>query len=169
MKKPWSSGNFQFSCLQFLRSSLSSLLRCGCPRWWRYRDTCPLMTYLLVPEPKPCFLKRAIYLLKWWNFRHPTPCTLVGVWLRAWLPSLAVLLWLWIQFPGSWQLIWIKKLVVLFQWPSEACPLGLFFLFALKTSWQYWFKSQHFYLFGIFAYSFLAFLSHLFQPGDSCS
>lgn len=54
-----------------------------------------------------------------------------------------------------------KEVGCSFQCPLEACPLDLFFLFAVKNSCQCWFKSQHFYLFGIFAYSFLAFLSSL--------
>jgi hypothetical protein len=42
-----------------------------------------------------------------------------------------------------------KEVGCSFQCPLAACPLDLFFLFALKNSWQCWFKSQHFYLFGI--------------------
>lgn len=166
MKKPWSSGNFQSSCL-----SIPSFFIAFSPSMWL-----PQMVKIqgYKSSDDPAFLSPRTKTLFSWESHLPNevmkleaslpPRSPVGVCLRARLPSLAVLPWLWIQFPGTWLLIWIKKLVVLFQCPSEACPLDLFFLFAVKNTWQYWFKSQHFCLFGIFAYSFLAFLSHVFQP-----
>lgn len=56
-----------------------------------------------------------------------------------------------------------------FQCPLAACPLDLFFPFAMKNSWQCWFKSQHFYLFGFLASSYLAFLISLSFYSDTYS
>lgn len=67
-KKPWSSGNFSLVAFQFLLSSLSSPFDVATPDG---EDTDDLA--LLSPRTKTCFLERAIYLMKWWNFRHPFP------------------------------------------------------------------------------------------------
>lgn len=99
--------------------------------------------------------------MKSWNFGSPHPlrpgrCPSQGLAAVSALPPVAV-------NPLPWHTAadLDEEVGCSFQCPLEACPLDLFFLFTVKSSCQCWFKSQHFCLFGIFAYSFLAFFSSL--------